>query len=92
MIGLPPDVTPVVVVLCEDLEERLGHLDPLSSRLELRYTDATGLPEAIVGAQVLFLWDTIGEPDAAQAMAGHIRERFGWQIEVPQYGEKFELS
>ncbi|PYS43365.1 MAG: MBL fold metallo-hydrolase [Acidobacteria bacterium] len=34
---------------------------------------------------------THGEPDAAQAMAGHIRERFGWQIEVPQYGEKFEL-
>jgi metallo-beta-lactamase family protein len=35
---------------------------------------------------------THGEPDAAQAMAGHIRERFGWQIEVPQYGEKFELD
>ena len=57
MIGLPPDVTPVVVVLCEDLEERPGHLDPLSSRLELRYTDAAGLPDAIVGAHVLFLWD-----------------------------------
>jgi metallo-beta-lactamase family protein len=35
---------------------------------------------------------THGEPDAAQAMAGHIRDRFGWQIEVPQYGEKFELA
>ncbi|HVS21153.1 MAG TPA: MBL fold metallo-hydrolase [Pyrinomonadaceae bacterium] len=34
---------------------------------------------------------THGEPDAAQAMAGHIRDRFGWQIEVPQYGERFEL-
>jgi metallo-beta-lactamase family protein len=34
---------------------------------------------------------THGEPEAAQAMAGHIRERFGWQIEVPQYGERFEL-
>src|SRR5216684_1274452 len=35
---------------------------------------------------------THGEPDAAQAMAGHIRDRFGWQVEVPQYGEKFELG
>jgi len=35
---------------------------------------------------------THGETDAAQAMAGHLRDRFGWQIEVPQYGEKFELG
>ncbi len=35
---------------------------------------------------------THGEPDAAQAMAGHIRDRFGWTIEVPQYGEKVELA
>jgi metallo-beta-lactamase family protein len=34
---------------------------------------------------------THGEPVAAEAMAGHLRDRFGWQIEVPQYGEKFEL-
>lgn len=34
---------------------------------------------------------THGEPDAAEAMAKRIRERFGWEIEVPQYGEKFEL-
>src|SRR6267142_2990771 len=26
---------------------------------------------------------THGEPDAAQAMAGHLRDRFGWQLEVP---------
>ena len=35
---------------------------------------------------------THGEPDAAEAMASHIRERFGWPIEVPQYGERFELG
>ena len=35
---------------------------------------------------------THGEPDAAEAMAAHIRERFGWQIEVPQYGERFDLT
>lgn len=35
---------------------------------------------------------THGEPDAAKAMAGHIRDRFGWPVEVPSYGEKFELQ
>ena len=35
---------------------------------------------------------THGEPAAADAMAGHLRDRFGWRIEVPQYGEKFELA
>jgi metallo-beta-lactamase family protein len=35
---------------------------------------------------------THGEPDAAAAMAGHLRDRFGWSIEVPQYGERFELA
>ena len=34
---------------------------------------------------------THGEPEAAQAMGAHIRERFGWEIKVPQYGERFEL-
>ena len=34
---------------------------------------------------------THGEPLAAAAMAGHIKERFGWQVHVPQYGEKVEL-
>jgi metallo-beta-lactamase family protein len=34
---------------------------------------------------------THGEPDATEAMARHIRERFGWQVEAPQYGERFEL-
>ena len=34
---------------------------------------------------------THGEPEAAEAMAHRIRERFGWTIEVPQYGERAEL-
>lgn len=34
---------------------------------------------------------THGEPEAANAMAGHIKERFGWNVHVPQYGERFEL-
>ncbi len=34
---------------------------------------------------------THGEPEAATAMAGHIKERFGWNVHVPQYGERVEL-
>jgi phosphoglycerate dehydrogenase-like enzyme len=44
-------------VLSEHLEERPGHLDPLRSQFELRFTDAAGLTDAIADAQVLFLWD-----------------------------------
>ena len=35
---------------------------------------------------------THGEADAAQAMKGHIEERFGWTVSVPAYGDKFELT
>ncbi len=34
---------------------------------------------------------THGEPEAATAMAGHIRERFGWEVTVPGYGDEVEL-
>ena len=37
------------------------------------------------------VFTTHGEPDAAQAMAGHIREQFGWNVHVPHYGEAVEL-
>ena len=35
---------------------------------------------------------THGEPEAAEAMKQHIITRFGWNVEVPQYGERFELE
>ncbi|HEV7844566.1 MAG TPA: MBL fold metallo-hydrolase RNA specificity domain-containing protein, partial [Pyrinomonadaceae bacterium] len=35
---------------------------------------------------------THGEPEAANAMAAHIKEEFGWETEVPTYGERFELA
>ncbi|MFN2492018.1 MAG: MBL fold metallo-hydrolase RNA specificity domain-containing protein [Pyrinomonadaceae bacterium] len=35
---------------------------------------------------------THGEPVASNAMAAHIKERFGWTVEVPVYGQRFELS
>jgi metallo-beta-lactamase family protein len=34
---------------------------------------------------------THGEPEAAAAMASHIREEFGWRVDAPQYGERVEL-
>jgi len=37
------------------------------------------------------VFTTHGEPDAAEAMAGHIRERFGWNVMVPQYEESIDL-
>ncbi len=37
-------------------------------------------------------FNTHGEPEAAQAMRDHIAEHFGWRVEVPQYGDKFELA
>ena len=38
------------------------------------------------------VFTTHGEPEAASAMADHIRERFGWTVEVPQYGQNVELK
>ena len=46
-----------------------------------------GLPEA---PKTLFT--THGEPEAAEAMAQHIRDRFGWNVHVPSYGESIELT
>ena len=34
---------------------------------------------------------THGEPEAANSMAGHIKDKFGWNVHVPQYGERVEL-
>jgi metallo-beta-lactamase family protein len=38
------------------------------------------------------VFNTHGEPEAAQAMRDHIAERFGWRVDVPQYGDKVELA
>ena len=37
------------------------------------------------------VFTTHGEPAAAEAMAQHIRERFGWNVIVPQYEQTVEL-
>ena len=37
------------------------------------------------------VFTTHGEPASAQAMAEHIRERFGWNVAVPYYGQTVDL-
>jgi len=37
------------------------------------------------------VFTTHGEPKAAEAMAGHVRDRFGWNVVVPQYEQSIEL-
>jgi metallo-beta-lactamase family protein len=38
------------------------------------------------------VFTTHGEPEAAEAMAGHIRDEFGWNVVVPQYEQTIELT
>lgn len=38
------------------------------------------------------VFTTHGEPDAAEAMAQHIRDRFGWNVDVPQYKQTVDLD
>jgi len=35
---------------------------------------------------------THGEPQAAEAMAEHIRQHYGWRVEAARYGEQVELA
>ena len=37
------------------------------------------------------VFTTHGEPDAAAAMAQHIRDRYGWNVVVPMYQQRVEL-
>ena len=38
------------------------------------------------------VFTTHGEPEAAEAMAGHIREEFGWNVVVPHFEQTIELD
>jgi metallo-beta-lactamase family protein len=33
-----------------------------------------------------------GEPDALTALKGRIEQRFGWNVRIPDYRERVELS
>jgi metallo-beta-lactamase family protein len=48
--------------------------------------------EPLEGTPPRRVFTTHGEPESAKAMAGHIRERFGWRVDAPQYGEHVELE
>lgn len=37
------------------------------------------------------VFTTHGEPEAAEAMAGHIRDEYGWNVVVPEYEQTIEL-
>ena len=38
------------------------------------------------------VFTTHGEPDASEAMAKHIRDEFGWNVNVPEYLSSFDLT
>jgi len=38
------------------------------------------------------VFTTHGEPDAAEAMAQHIRDEFGWRVVVPQFEQTIDLD
>ena len=40
--------------------------------------------------KMIFL--THGEPEGSSAMADHIKEKFGWNVVIPAYGQTVELS
>ena len=44
-----------------------------------------------LGAPPRRLWLNHGEPEASRALAAAVRERFGWEAEVPAYGSVAEL-
>nr|WP_037307630.1 D-2-hydroxyacid dehydrogenase [Saccharomonospora viridis] len=64
---------PVLVVLCGD--ERPPDMDPIERSATVRYTDADGLPDALRGADALFVWDfrSRAVPDA-----WHAADRLRW--------------
>lgn len=38
------------------------------------------------------VFTTHGEPESAEAMAAHIREEFGWNVQAPQFEQQVELT
>jgi metallo-beta-lactamase family protein len=82
----------VVRIMKEDVPvrchvERIGGLSAHADWKEvLRWLE----PLEKTGPRRVFT--THGEPEAAAAMASHIRERFGWRVDAPQYGERVEIE
>ncbi|TLW91974.1 D-2-hydroxyacid dehydrogenase [Saccharomonospora piscinae] len=64
---------PVLAVLCGD--QRPPDMDPIERAATVRYTDAAGLPDALRGADALFVYDFLSRavPDA-----WHAADRLRW--------------
>jgi metallo-beta-lactamase family protein len=66
--------------------ERIGGLSAHADWKEvLRWLE--GMPSAPRRS-----FTTHGEPEAAAAMAAHIRDRYGWRVDAPDYGDRVELD
>ena len=57
-----------------------------------RLESGSPMARKLAGKRRKLVFTTHGEPDAAEAMAGHIREGFGWNVVVPQYEQTIELK
>ncbi|MCA1565031.1 MAG: MBL fold metallo-hydrolase [Acidobacteria bacterium] len=67
-------------------QERIGGFSAHADYAEvLRWLE--GMPSAPRRS-----FTTHGEPEAARAMAGHIKEKFGWRVDAPEYGDVVELE
>jgi metallo-beta-lactamase family protein len=71
---------------------------PVNCRIEKvegfsAHADWKGVLRWLEGLKVSpkMLFTTHGEPEAAEAMARHIRDRFGWNVVVPQYEQTIDL-
>ena len=56
-VGVVSLTLPAIAVLCPTADDRPAHLEPLDGRVDLRFTDAAGLGQALDGARGLLLWD-----------------------------------
>jgi len=72
---------PIVAVLCHEGHRPPG-MEAVEAAAEVRYTSADGLPAALQGAQVLFLWDFFS---TALQDAWHAVDSLEW-IHVPAAG------
>ena len=76
----------------------MKHLVPVNCHVEKvegfsAHADWKGVIRWLEGLQSTpkAVFTTHGEPDAAAAMAQHIRDRFGWNVIVPEFEQRVEL-
>ncbi|MBF6211927.1 D-2-hydroxyacid dehydrogenase [Nocardia puris] len=65
----------IITVLHDDAVPDADLMAPIADRAELRYTDASGLADALRGAQILFVYDFL---TSALPGAWHAADRLRW--------------